>query len=99
MKVVLLSYGFTEYCIQQANGLARHCEVLLMLPRDFVEKFGCSLDPAVKLFTFESARLRQLGRQVRVATKLMREIRRFKPDVIHFQQGQLWFNFALPLLR
>ena len=34
MKVALLSYDFAEYCIQQANGLAGECEVLLMLPED-----------------------------------------------------------------
>jgi glycosyltransferase involved in cell wall biosynthesis len=30
---------------------------------------------------------------------LLHEIRHFDPDVIHFQHGHLWFNFAWPLLR
>jgi starch synthase len=30
---------------------------------------------------------------------LLGQIREFGPDVIHFQGGELWFNFALPLLK
>jgi glycosyltransferase involved in cell wall biosynthesis len=31
--------------------------------------------------------------------ELVRTIHRFKPDVVHVQQGYLWFNFGLPALR
>ena len=31
--------------------------------------------------------------------RLLRQLRRFRPDVVHFQQGHMWFNLALPLLR
>jgi glycosyltransferase involved in cell wall biosynthesis len=99
MKAVLLGFAHTEYSVQQANGLARQCEVLLMLPEAFVADYKSSLDPKVKLFTFEHARLRQLGRHLLTASRLVKEIRRFNPDVIHFQQGQIVFNFALTLLR
>ena len=39
MKVAIASYGFAEYCIQQANGLVRSCEVLLLLPRSEAEEY------------------------------------------------------------
>jgi glycosyltransferase involved in cell wall biosynthesis len=48
---------------------------------------------------FEKPRLRQLFCQRKMAQNLVRCIRSFNPDVIHLQQGHLWFNFALPLLR
>jgi glycosyltransferase involved in cell wall biosynthesis len=38
-------------------------------------------------------------RQFALAASLIRQIREFQPDVIYFQQGHLWFNFALPFLR
>ena len=34
-----------------------------------------------------------------MTASLVRQIRAFQPDVIHFQQGHTWFNFALPLLK
>src|SRR5947209_8781226 len=30
---------------------------------------------------------------------LLRGLRAFAPDVVHLQQGHLWFNLALPMLR
>lgn len=99
MKVALISYGFVEYCIQQANGLARECEVLLMLPRAEAAEHVPLIDPAVKYVLFDKPRFRQPLRQVRTAAAILREVRRFKPDVVHIQQGHMWFNLALPLLR
>ena len=99
MRVALLSYGFVEYCIQQANGLAKECEVLLMLPRAEAEEHQASIDPAVQVVLFDRPRLRQPVRQFLSTAGILRRIRRFRPDVIHFQQGHMWFNLALPLLR
>ena len=99
MKIAIISYGLVEYCIQQANGLARECEVLLMLPRDDTAEHQASIDPTVHYCPFDKPRLRQPARQFKVIANLLRQIRRFRPDVIHFQQGHMWFNLALPLLR
>lgn len=99
MKVALVSYGFVEYCIQQANGLARECDVLLMLPRAEAAEHAPTIDRAVKYVPFDKPRFRQPLRQVRTAAAILREVRRFQPDVVHFQQGHMWFNLALPLLR
>src|SRR6185436_14640216 len=99
MRVALLSYGFPEYCIQQANGLARECEVLLMLPRAEAAEYLRLLDPKVRVHLFDKPRLRKPLRQLVLNARLVRAIRRFSPDVIHYQQGHLWFNFALPFLR
>ncbi len=99
MKVALLSYGFAEYCIQQANGLARECDVLLLLPRDEAKEHQSDLDPAVRFCPFDKPRLRQPARQFLVAARVLRQIRRFRPDVVHFQHGHMWFNLAMPLLR
>ncbi|HEY4233823.1 MAG TPA: glycosyltransferase family 4 protein [Lacipirellulaceae bacterium] len=99
MKVAVLSHAFEEYCIQLANGLARESEVLLLLSRPEAAEYADQLDPAIHYRPFEKLRLRQPARQLAAAAGLVRQIRRFQPDVIHFQHGHLWFNFLLPWLR
>lgn len=103
MKVAFLAYDFGEYCIRLASGLAhatvREPEVLLLLPEQLAESHLSKLDPAVRYWPFHKPRLRQPVAQVRTAWRLVREIRRFDPDVIHVQEGHMWFNLALPLLR
>ncbi len=99
MKVALISYGFVEYCIQQANGLAREWDVLLMLPRAEAAEHVPTIDSAVRYVPFNKPRFRQPLRHLRTAATILREVRRFQPDVVHFQQGHMWFNLALPLLR
>jgi starch synthase len=99
MKVALVSYDFGEYCIRLASALSRMAEVLLLLPRQLAEPHLTSLDRAVNFQPFDKPRLRQPGRQVRVAIDLIRRVRAFNPNVVHIQQGHLWFNGFLPLLQ
>jgi glycosyltransferase involved in cell wall biosynthesis len=99
MKVALVSFDFGEYCIQQANGTARFAEVLLMLPECEAREHLDALDSAVRFEPFVKPRLRQPLRHLSLARRLVRSIRRFQPDVVHFQHGHLWFNLALPWLR
>jgi glycosyltransferase involved in cell wall biosynthesis len=99
MKIVLLSHDFPEYCIQQANGLARHADVTLMLPEIEAEEYLPALDPAVRYQPFVKWRLRQPGRQIMEACRVLKRIRSCRPDVVHYQHGHLWFNLALPALR
>lgn len=99
MKVVILSFSFAEFCIQQANGLARECDVLLMLHGRDTQEFRSRLNPKVKLVEFDTGRLRQPLRQIMSTAALLRQLRQFQPDVLHVQHGHMWFNLALPLLR
>ena len=77
----------------------RECDVLLLLPRDEAKEHQSDLDPAVRFCPFDKPRLRQPARQFLVAARVLRQIRRFRPDVVHFQHGHMWFNLAMPLLR
>jgi starch synthase len=99
MRVAFLSFVFEEYCIRLANALAQQAEILLLLPTDRAEAHLGTLDPAVQFQPFAQPRLRQPLRQIRMINTIHDHIRRFDPDVIHFQQGHLWFNLGLPLLR
>ena len=99
MRVALLSYDFGEYCIRLASGLSRVVDVQLQLAQQLAEPFLASLDPGVTFYPFHKPRLRQPGRQVRLAFELRRRIDAFQPDVVHVQQGHFWFNGFLPLLQ
>jgi glycosyltransferase involved in cell wall biosynthesis len=102
LKVAFLSFGFVEYSIQLANALAHEAEVLLLLvlaDRQFSPYYLASLDQAVSLQTVDKPRFREPVGQLQMIYTLLQHIRHFDPDVIHLQQGHLWFNFALPLLR
>ncbi|MHB0870312.1 MAG: glycosyltransferase family 4 protein, partial [Chloroflexota bacterium] len=99
MKVALLSYDFAEYCVRLASALARDAEVRLLLPSETTRHHLWRVNPAVQLRLFGKPRLRQPVRQLQTNYTILQEISRFDPDVIHLQQGHMWFNFALPLLR
>lgn len=99
MKVALLSYDFGEYCMQLASALRQMADVLLLLPQQLAAPHLSVLDPGVNFQPFDKPRLRQAGRQIRVGFDLLRHLKAFDPDVIHVQQGHLWFNGFLPLLR
>ncbi len=98
MKIAFLSYDFGEYSIRLAGALARREEVLLLLPHQLAEPHLPKLDGAADFQPFDKPRYREPLRQLATVFAILRRIRGFDPDVIHLQQGHLWFNFALPLL-
>lgn len=99
MKVALIAFAFEEYCIRLASALSRTVDILLMLPQRTAEPYLALLAPAVDFQPFDAPRFRHAVRQIRLAGQLLRRIRAFNPDVVHFQHGHLWFNLALPLLH
>jgi glycosyltransferase involved in cell wall biosynthesis len=98
-RVALLSFEFGEYCIRLASALAEEADVLLLLPSDLAAPYLDKLDSTVDLRTFHKPRLRQPLRQLGMIRTIIYEIRSFKSNLVHLQQGHLWFNLALPALR
>ena len=99
MRIAFISYAFAEYCVRHANGLSSSAKVMLMIPRSLSRPHLALIDPRVDFRPFDMPRLRQPVRQLNSIRGMMRKIRDFKPDVIHFQLGHLWFNMALPFLK
>ncbi len=98
MRIAWISYDFGEYSIRQVNALAQEHEVLLVMTSEVEEQLMREIDPAVALCCFDRPRLRQALRQYASIRKIVRRVHEFSPDVVHFQNGHLWFNLALPLL-
>jgi glycosyltransferase involved in cell wall biosynthesis len=99
LRVAVVSYEFPEFSVALASGLASHADVRAFLPEDAIGPFLRDLDRAVDLVTFSKPRLRQPYRQVRVARELLRQIDEYRPDVVHVQQGHMWFNFVMSRLH
>jgi glycosyltransferase involved in cell wall biosynthesis len=100
MKVALVSFNFGEYCVRLASGIAQDPDtsILLFLPDYEAEPYLHLLNKSVELHVFRKPRLRQPFKQFRMVSRLVRQIRKFNPDVIHLQIGHMWFNWALPML-
>jgi glycosyltransferase involved in cell wall biosynthesis len=99
MRVAFISFTFGEYCVRQAAELARHADVLLVLSGQAAAGHESLLPPEVDFHSVEMPRLRQPWRQLARLREILRKVHAFKPDVVHFQHGHLWFNLALPRLR
>jgi len=99
VKVVFIAFDSTELSIRLASALAEHADVCLMLPRKQSERHLNWLSPKVDFRPFDRPRLRQAFRQVRAVGRIVNDIRRLNPDVIHMQKWHLWFYLALPALR
>jgi starch synthase len=99
LRVALISYNFGEYCVRLASALAQQAEVLLIIPDRLFEPYRAKLNSSVRLFCFSNPRLRQPVQQFLTIRKLFQEVRRFAPDVIHYQGAHLWLDLALPFLR
>jgi glycosyltransferase involved in cell wall biosynthesis len=99
LRVTLLSFDFGQYCIRLANGLAELADVQLILPRQLSAAHATRLQPAVELHQVDLPRLRQGVRQLRMVGGVVRRIDCFRPDIVHYQAGHLWFNFGLRRLR
>ncbi|XZE54984.1 glycosyltransferase family 4 protein [Planctomycetaceae bacterium SH139] len=97
MKIAWITYDFEEYSILHANALAEEHQVMLLMPNSISEDYPISKQ--LELALFDKPRMRQPLRQWHSVRNLVRSIDSFSPDVVHLQQGHLWFNFAIPELR
>ncbi len=87
MRVACLTFWFYDYTIQMANELARHADVMLLLPDYRSEEYLEHIDPEVDLRIFGYSR--HAGRFGPSCYPLIRDIVTaiddFGPDVVHFQ--------------
>lgn len=100
MKIALVSFNYPEYCIRLAAALAHECDVLLCLPRLIAEPHAVLLkDSAVQIEWFDKPRLRSISAQIRTIRHLAKRLQQYNPDVLHVQQGYLWLNLLMPLMK
>ena len=99
MKIAFVSYYFPEYCIRHVNEMVEEADVLLMLPSQLASGNLGLLDSRVRFEPFVQPRFRQPFQQVRSIASIFATLKRYKPDVVHYQHGHMYFNLMLPFVR
>lgn len=98
MKVAFISFEFMEYSVRLASAIAQCADVLLLLPKHDSAPYMHLMRGSVEIHLFHKPRLRQALQHTRLAIRLVRLVKDFKPDVIHLQSGHPWFSLVLPML-
>lgn len=97
LKVVLLSQSLGPYTIMLANGLSPFCDVTLMIPDLEVELHRRVIDQRINIREYPQVGVLSL-RNLPFIFYLWRCVNEIKPDIIHLQNGHIWFCFVLPFL-
>ncbi len=101
MRVACLTFWFYDYTIQMANELARHADVLLLLPDYRSEEYLEGIGPGVEVRTFDYSR--HAGRPGPSCYPMIRDIIAmiddFRPDIVHFQVNNPLLCPLIPMLR
>jgi glycosyltransferase involved in cell wall biosynthesis len=95
MRVALISFDFGEYTVRLASALSTYTTVLLLLSEDEGAPFAPQLPPGVRYVPIPRVRLRHPLRQIRRNEWILQQLRDFRPNVVHLQQGSMWFNIGL----
>jgi starch synthase len=98
MKVAFISFEFMEYSVRLASAIAQNAGVLLLLPEGDSDPYMQLVHSSVETRLFHKPRLRQVLEQAKMVSHLVRQVKYFKPDIIHVQSGHAWFSLALPML-
>lgn len=99
MRVAWITYDFEEYSTLHVNAMADDNDVLLVMPRAEEGSPRYDIHPKIDHYSFDKPRLRQPLRQLQSIRRILAKIESFQPDVVHLQQGHMWFNAALKYLK
>jgi glycosyltransferase involved in cell wall biosynthesis len=99
MRIAWITYDFEEYSALHVNAMAQNHDVLLVMPQREEGQPPYYVKDEVEHYAFDKPRLRQPLRQFQSVRSILNRVNAFRPDVVHFQQGHLWFNFVLKRLR
>ncbi|MEJ2101692.1 MAG: glycosyltransferase family 4 protein [Desulfobacterales bacterium] len=98
MRVVMIAFTNIEYTIELAEALAKRVDVVLMIPDKQAKRFHDKISAGTNLTPYVQPRLRQPA-NLPFVYKMVKQINKLQPDVLHIQRGHPWFNFALPFFR
>lgn len=98
MRITLLSFGFNDYTIQLANALSKKGMIIqLIMPDDLIQEYIGSIDNTVNTYIYNQPRFYNITNFFLIY-RLFKQIKLFKPDIIHIQEGHIWFSSLLPIL-
>ncbi|MEY4517697.1 MAG: hypothetical protein RLZZ499_296 [Cyanobacteriota bacterium] len=95
LKVALLHFGFEDYTIELANGLAQYVDLTLIQPEKVTAVCRDYLNPSIRIISFAKPRIRD-PRNLLAMIKMMRIIKELQPDVLHVQEtNDFWYDLTL----
>ena len=97
MHVTLIDFHFFEYTASLVNALATQVQTSLLVPTEF-ESVADTLSSNVHLVYFDKPRLRS-PRNLKMLSRIWKEIDHLQPDVIHLVAVNSWFNLSLVVRR
>jgi glycosyltransferase involved in cell wall biosynthesis len=96
LKVALLHFGFTEYTIGLANGLANYVDLTLIHPEKLSPDCQKLADPRIKIRSFSKPPRSRYPGNFFSMIEMMRIIRDVNPDVLHVQETfDYWYDLTL----
>ncbi len=99
MRVACFGFGFIDYTIQLTNALAeKDIDALLLLPDEHLREHIGDIGERVRKYIYHQPRFYS-PTNILLILKMLKQLRTFKPDIIHLQGGHLFFSLLLPCLR
>jgi glycosyltransferase involved in cell wall biosynthesis len=96
MRVALVAPEIPDYSVEFSHIVAKRCEVLLLVP----EKHSIAVQntPQLEIARLSWPRQRSL-QNISFLRALSRQIRSWKPDVVHFlNESNIWLTLLIPML-
>jgi glycosyltransferase involved in cell wall biosynthesis len=95
LRVVLTALHFIDYTVHLANAMAKLADTTLVIARRKAEHILGAIDPAVTRHEVDLPRVMSLGGYL-WGRKLARDILAMKPDAVHMQEVNPWFDLQAP---
>jgi glycosyltransferase involved in cell wall biosynthesis len=98
VRVALIGTAPADYCLELANILAEHCEVLLCMSDRYTGMTELQRAPNLEIAWFAVPRHRQL-KSIHYLLKLRQTIKKWRPNLVHFlMENHVWLNLLPSLL-
>jgi glycosyltransferase involved in cell wall biosynthesis len=95
LRVVLTALHFIDYTVHLANAMAKLADTTLVIARRKAEHILGAIDAGVTRREVDLPRVMSLGGYL-WGRKLARDILAMKPDAVHMQEVNPWFDLQAP---
>lgn len=99
MRVICLSFLFYDYTIQLANALSKKETVMLILPNKVLREELDNIAENVKLYLIKYPKHVYYPSILSTMLAIIKQIKAFKPDVIHFQVPNMFLCLFFPFFK
>jgi glycosyltransferase involved in cell wall biosynthesis len=100
VRIALVAPDIPDYSIEFAQTIAEAADVLLCIPDKYQSPSYPRLKNRLEIKWLPWPRQRELLGSISFMTRLVRQIRRWQPDLVHILMDRyIWANLLFPMLR